>query len=143
MKNFHSFSPNSISGSTEDRIPLVAGDSGAQIRIWLKDSDCSDDEQPLDYDDLTTWPALDLTDAVRVSMYFRMEDTIDQAYQLTCAMVAPFTDGVCICAFPPEFLDDKSGDAEAEIEVEFSDGQITTVYELIKFSIREDFSGNG
>jgi hypothetical protein len=41
-------------------------------------------------------------------------------------------------ASTPEMLE-VAGDFEGEIEVEFSDGQIQTLYNILKFKIREDF----
>jgi len=41
-------------------------------------------------------------------------------------------------ALSPEMLD-TAGDFEGEIEIEFSDGQFQTLYDILKFKIREDF----
>ena len=41
-------------------------------------------------------------------------------------------------ALTPEMLT-VAGDFEGEIEVTFSDGNVQTVYELLKFKVREDF----
>jgi hypothetical protein len=41
-------------------------------------------------------------------------------------------------ALSPEMLE-KAGDFEGEIEIEFSDGQFQTLYDILKFKIREDF----
>lgn len=39
----------------------------------------------------------------------------------------------------PSSLDVPAGDYEAEIEITFADGQIQTVYDLLKFKVRSDF----
>jgi hypothetical protein len=39
----------------------------------------------------------------------------------------------------PEMLEGAPGDYEGEIEIIFGDGQIQTVYDLLKFKVREDF----
>jgi hypothetical protein len=36
-------------------------------------------------------------------------------------------------------LQGEPGDYEAEIEIEFSDGQIQTVYDVLKFKVRQEF----
>lgn len=41
-------------------------------------------------------------------------------------------------ALSPEMLD-TAGDFEGEIEVTFSDSTVQTLYEILKFKIREDF----
>ncbi len=53
------------------------------------------------------------------------------------------TDGANgVCAFypasAPEMLEG-FGNFEGEIEITFADGQIQTVYELLKFKVREEF----
>jgi hypothetical protein len=42
-------------------------------------------------------------------------------------------------ASAPEMLTGDAGDYEGEIQITFSDGQIQTVYDLLKFKIRSDF----
>lgn len=42
-------------------------------------------------------------------------------------------------ASSPEMLKGCSGDYEGEVEITFADGQIQTVYEPLKFKVREDF----
>jgi hypothetical protein len=42
-------------------------------------------------------------------------------------------------ASAPNSLNVEPGDYEGEIEITFQDGQIQTVYDLLKFKIREDF----
>ena len=39
----------------------------------------------------------------------------------------------------PTSLNVEAGDYEGEIEITFADGQIQTVYDLLKFKVREDF----
>lgn len=39
----------------------------------------------------------------------------------------------------PTSLDGEAGDYEGEIEITFADGQIQTVYDPLKFKLREDF----
>lgn len=42
-------------------------------------------------------------------------------------------------ASAPAMLQGEAGDYEGEIEITFSDGTIQTVYDLLKFKVREDF----
>ena len=42
-------------------------------------------------------------------------------------------------ASAPEMLQGQPGDYVGEIEITFQDGQIQTVYDLLKFKVREDF----
>ena len=42
-------------------------------------------------------------------------------------------------ASAPEMLAGAAGDYEGEVEITFVDGQIQTVYDVLKFRVREDF----
>ena len=42
-------------------------------------------------------------------------------------------------ASAPAMLEGAAGDYEGEIEITFADGQIQTVYDVLKFRVREDF----
>jgi len=42
-------------------------------------------------------------------------------------------------ASAPEMLQGQAGDYEGEIEITFQDGQVQTVFDLLKFKGREDF----
>ena len=62
---------------------------------------------------------------------------------LQATVTGSVTDGAngVVAFYPataPEMLD-TAGDFEGEIEIEFSDGQIQTLYDVLKFKIREDF----
>lgn len=63
---------------------------------------------------------------------------------LTATVVGSVTDSLNgqVTFFPasaPAMLEGEPGDYEGEIEITFSDGQIQTVYDLLKFKVREDF----
>jgi hypothetical protein len=42
-------------------------------------------------------------------------------------------------ASAPEMLQGQAGEYEGEVEITFSNGQIQTVYDPLKFKVREDF----
>ena len=42
-------------------------------------------------------------------------------------------------ATAPEMLQGAAGDYEGEIEITFADSQVQTVYDLLRFRVREDF----
>jgi hypothetical protein len=63
---------------------------------------------------------------------------------LTATLEGTVTNGpIGECAFfpaaYPQMLSGEAGDYEGEIEVTYSDGQIQTVYDILKFKVREDF----
>lgn len=66
------------------------------------------------------------------------------AAELTATITGNVTDGPAgqVVFFPataPEMLQGEAGDYEGEIEITFGDGTIQTVFDLIKFRVREDF----
>lgn len=109
-----------------DKIYLVQGDTGPQIRITLTD-------------DLTGLPT-DLTGA-EVNLHFREGET--GTYLFTCkAYINPDTasQGVAIFRWQAGDLDREGGYYEGEIEVVYNYGLRQTIYETLKFIIREDFA---
>jgi hypothetical protein len=63
---------------------------------------------------------------------------------LTATVVGAVTNGTAgeVTFYPasaPEMLQGEQGDYEGEIEITFPDSQIQTVYDLLKFKIRQDF----
>jgi hypothetical protein len=66
------------------------------------------------------------------------------ADQLTATVIGVVTDPVNgqVVFYPssaPEMLQNSAGDYEGEIEITFQDGTIQTVFDLLKFRVREDF----
>lgn len=108
-----------------EKIKLVQGDTRPAIVCTLTDS--------------STGAAIDITGAVP-----RLKFRLAGETALTATVVGSVTDGAAgKCVFypasAPEMLQGAAGDYEGEIEVTFSDDQVQTVYELLKFKIREDF----
>jgi hypothetical protein len=63
---------------------------------------------------------------------------------LTATVVGSVTNGPAgqVTFFPasaPEMLEGEPGDYEGEIEITFADSQIQTVYDVLRFKIRQDF----
>ena len=89
--------------------------------------------------DDTTGAAINITGAT-VLLKFRAAG----AETLTATVTGAVTDGSggVVAFYPataPEMLAGEPGDYEGEIEITFSDGQIQTVYDSLKFKIRQDF----
>lgn len=63
---------------------------------------------------------------------------------LTATVTGSVTDGpngqvVFYPASAPEMLQGQPGDYEGEIEITFADNTVQTVYDVLKFKVREDF----
>lgn len=89
--------------------------------------------------DETTGAAINITGAT-VRLKFRAAGV----ETLTATVVGTVTNGTAgqVAFYPasaPEMLQGAPGDYEGEIEITFADGQIQTVYDLLRFKIRQDF----
>lgn len=108
-----------------EKIKLVQGDTRPAIVCTITDD--------------TTGLPMALAGAV-VRLKFREVG----ATELTATVVGSVTDSAngVVAFFPasaPAMLQGAPGDYEGELEITFSDGQVQTVYDLLKFKVREDF----
>jgi hypothetical protein len=108
-----------------EKIKLVQGDTKPAIVCRLTDD--------------TTGLPLGITGAT-VRLKFRAAG----AATLTATITGTVTDGangevVFYPASEPAMLQGEPGDYEGEIEITFSDTTVQTVYDLLKFKLREDF----
>jgi hypothetical protein len=108
-----------------EKIRLVQGDTRPSLVTTLTDS--------------TTGDAINITGAT-VRLKFRAAG----ATTLQATIVGTVTDGaagtvVFDWSDEPTSLDGAPGDYEGEIEITFADSTIQTVYDLLKFKLRQDF----
>jgi len=109
-----------------EKIKLVQGDTGPQLRLTLTDED--------------TGTATDLTGAT-VTLHFRAAGSTTVIFSRT-ATINPdtATTGVCYVEWASGDLNVDAGDYEGEVEVVRSTGVRETIYDLLKFKVREDFA---
>lgn len=108
-----------------EKIKLVQGDTRPTLVCNITDD--------------VTGEAINLTGAT-VRLKFRAAG----ATVLTATLVGTVTNGsagqvVFHPASAPQMLQGEAGDYEGEIEVTFPDSSVQTVYDLLKFRVREDF----
>jgi hypothetical protein len=72
-------------------------------------------------------------------VYFRTAGSTSILSTITCEKVDGGTTGVVRFNFPNGVLDVEPGLYEGEVEIDF-DGQIQTVYEVLKFNVRSQFA---
>lgn len=109
-----------------EKIKLVQGDNLPYIRLTLTD--------PL------TGAAINVSDAdAVVRVYFRAAGSTTILNTLTCDKVDGGSTGVVRFNFPDGVLDVEPGLYEGEVEIDF-DGQVQTVYEVLKFNVRSQFA---
>lgn len=108
-----------------DKIKLVKDDTRPALVCNITDS--------------TTGSVIVLTGAT-VRLYFRAVGSST----LQATVLGSVTNGAAgeVTFYPasaPAMLQGSAGDYEGEIEITFSDGQIQTVYDVLKFKVRDDF----
>tara|TARA_R100001443_G_scaffold36424_1_gene50246 strand:- start:854 stop:1228 length:375 start_codon:yes stop_codon:yes gene_type:complete len=119
-----------------DTINLVVGDTLPELVFNLKDSNAAATGQVLDETDSNTWGAINVTGAT-VKLRIRKLGTTTVLSTLTCT-VTDGSSGAVATNFPAGTLT-ASGTFEGEIEITFSNGNVQTVYDLIKLKVRDDF----
>ena len=109
-----------------ERIKLVRGDTKPQIRLTLTSEE---NNQPIN-----------LTGAT-VTMHFRASES-DTVLFSRLAFINPeyAATGIAYIDWEEGDLDQDGGSYEGEIEVVMADGSRETVYDLLKFKLREDFA---
>lgn len=108
-----------------EKIKLVRNDTGPQLKLTLTDQN-------------TGVPA----DLLGATVTLRLRASGDSAILVTrTGFLNPdtATQGEVIFTWATGDLDLPAGAYEGEVEVVFADGLRQTVYEVLKFSIREDF----
>jgi len=108
-----------------EKIKLVQGDTRPALVCTVSDQ--------------TTGVAIDITGA-SVVLKFRAAGA--EALQATvpgAVTNGPAGQVVFYPASAPAMLQGEFGDYEGEIEVTFPDGQVQTVYDILKFKVREEF----
>lgn len=107
-----------------DKIKLVQGDTRPQIQVTLTDEN--------------TGAVIDITGATCL-MKFRAVGSSDLVDTIT-GIVTDGPNGKVVFAWNANSLNVDAGDYEGEVEVTFpSGGGRQTVYDLLKFKVREDF----
>jgi len=108
-----------------EKIRLVHGDTAPPLNVTLTDS--------------TTGAAVNISGAT-VRLKFRAAGTTT----LRSTLVGSVTNGAAgqvsfFWSDDPTALTGDAGDYEGEIEITFADTTVQTVYDLLKFKLRQDF----
>jgi hypothetical protein len=120
-----------------ETLSLVVGDTLPELTLTLKDKNTAASGVALDEENSDTWAPIDITGAT-VALRIRQLGATSLVDTLICSV----TDGVngkCATDFGVTTFA-SAGQYEGEIEITFS-GSIgkQTVYDLVKFKIRDDF----
>lgn len=119
-------------------INVVAGDDKPEINLIIKDSNTALAGQTLDPDDSDTWDLVDISNPTITVKFKKLgESTILDT--LNCTKVAPYTNGECFMTWNLTTLDVVAGLYEGEIVLTYDNGRIQTLFDKLKFKVREDF----
>lgn len=108
-----------------EKIKLVQGDTRPAIVCTITDD--------------TTGLPIDITGAAVVLKFREVGATTLQATVTGSVTNGPAGQVVFYPASAPQMLQGNAGDYEGEVEITFSNGQIQTVYDPLRFKVREDF----
>jgi len=103
----------------------VQGDTGPQLRLTFTDED--------------TGTATDLTGAT-VYLHFRAAGATTVLFSKSLFIDSPGTLGTAVVNWSTGELDQDAGTYQGEIEVIRASGIRETLYDILKFKIREDFA---
>ena len=121
-----------------DEIQVVANDTKPEVNLTLKDANTAAAGLTLDPDDSSTWAPIDISDPI-IRVKFRALGGSSILDTMTCVKVAPTTDGKCYMPWNSTTLDVAAGTYEGEIELTYTSGAILTLYDRLKFKVRDDF----
>lgn len=123
-----------------DKIMLVQGDTRPHLVLSLTDATTA---EAIDLSDAHTVVQLkfrargsaDLTDTLTA---YKLPGTVQEDGAVDYSNLTPGAGGRCYFKWNAGTLNGQAGDYEGEVQVTFPDG-IQTVYEVLKFKLREEF----
>ena len=121
-----------------ETINLVAGDTKPELNFTLRDSNTAASGKTLDPDDPSTWEPIDLTNST-VKVRFRKLGDSTVLDTMTCGKHAPYSDGRVFMQWNPTTLEVPAGTYEGEIEITDSTDGVMTIFDKLKFKVRDDF----
>ena len=120
-----------------DVIKLVRGDTLPQLNLTLRDSNTAAEGKTLDQNDPTTWAPMDLTGAT-VKLKFRAKGSSTVKEELSMYANGDPVNGKVFMAWGTNTLD-TAGEFTGEVEITYSNGDISTVFKQLSFIVREDY----
>lgn len=126
-----------------DKIRLVRNDTRPQLILTLTDAT---DGSPIDLSPTGTVVRMKFRQVGAQTLTAVMEATLlpgllrqDGTVDNSMPWDVPGRGGRCVIQWTQQALAGDAGDYEAEVEITFPDGTVQTVYDLLKFKVRDDF----
>ena len=121
-----------------ETINLVQGDTKPQINFTIRDSATAVAGKTLDENDSSTWEIIDIT-GYSIELKFKAIDSTTVLSTINLGITAPATDGKCYLNWPDDSLDVAAGIYEGELQLTDASDKVQTVYDKLKFKVREQF----
>ena len=120
-----------------ETINLVQGDTKPQLNFTLRDSKTAVAGKTLDEDDSSTWAIIDIT-GYSIELKFRALNSTTALFTEALGITSA-AGGTCYMIWPADSLDVAAGMYEGELQLTDGSGKVQTVYDKLKFKIREQF----
>lgn len=119
-------------------IPFVQGDDLPTVTAYIRDRNTAAVGAILDPDDDTTWAPVPLTGAT-ISVAVRALGGTEILDTFPAALIDPALSRILLSIPPEAKFTRTAGLYEAEITVTFAGGMQQTIYDWVKFNVRERF----
>ena len=120
-----------------ETINLVQGDTKPQLNFTLRDSKTAVAGKTLDEDDSSTWAIIDIT-GYSIELKFRAANSSTVLFTEALGITSA-SGGTCYMVWPADSLDVAAGIYEGELQLTDGSSKVQTVYDKLKFKVREQF----
>ena len=120
-----------------ETINLVQGDTKPQINFTIRDSATAVAGKTLDENDSSTWEIINITG---YSIELKFKEMSSAAVLSTINLgITSAAAGTCYLNWPDDSLDVAAGIYEGELQLTDASDKVQTVYDKLKFKVREQF----
>jgi len=123
-----------------ETINLVQGDTKPELNFTLRDSATAIVTDPvtiLDEEDSSTWKIINIT-GYTIRLKFKELNSSTVLFTESLAIISG-SGGTCSMIWPADSLDIPAGIYEGELELTDGSSKVQTVYDKLKFKVREQF----
>ena len=120
-----------------ETINLVQGDTKPQINFTIRDSATAVAGKTLDENDSSTWEIINIT-GYSIELKFKAIDSTTVLSTINLGITSAAA-GTCYLNWPDDSLDVAAGIYEGELQLTDASDKVQTVYDKLKFKVREQF----
>ena len=120
-----------------ETINLVQGDTKPELNFTIRDSATAVSGKTLDEDDSSTWEIINIT-GYTIKLKFKALTSSTVLFTESLAIISG-SGGTCSMIWPADSLDITAGIYEGELELTDGSSKVQTVYDKLKFKVREQF----